>query len=221
MNRVTKDQTLKAADKFARQGDFVAAIREYRKVFAAEPDDLTVANTLGDLYVRLGRVEEAIRHFTRIADGFNSAGHQVKAIAMYKKIAKLDPSNLTLSLNLADLYARHNLFGEAKQQYAAVAVAYRAAGDVREALRILKRAADLDPSNVKSRLHLAETYEHDGFTNEASEAYRTAGQELGASQRKAALACHRRQHGLGTLRERVAHDHQQRAIDRHDRCHGR
>ena len=50
---------------------------------------------------------------------------------------------------------------------------------------------------------------------------RTAGQERGASQRKAALACDRRQHGLGTLRERVAHDHQQRAIDRHDRCHGR
>src|SRR5512143_1626768 len=155
MNPVTKDQLLKAADKYARQGDFASAIREYRKISAAEPDDLTVANTLGDLYVRLGRLDEAIRHFTRIGEGFNAGGQHAKAIAMYKKIAKLDPSNLALGLNLADLYARQNLLGEAKQQYTLVADAYRKQGEIRESLKILKRIADLDPNNVRARLHLA------------------------------------------------------------------
>ena len=83
MNAVTKDRILKEADKYARQGKFDAAIAEYRKVAAADPDDLTVANMLGDLYVRQGRSDLAIKHFTRVADRFNAAGSQVKAIAMY------------------------------------------------------------------------------------------------------------------------------------------
>lgn len=178
MNPVTKDQTLKAAEKFARQGDLASAIKEYRRVSAADPDDLTVANTLGDLYARTGRTDEAIRHFTRIADGFNAAGQHGKAVAMYKKIAKLDPSNLELGLNLADLYARQSLVGEAKAQYVAVSEGYRRAGDVREALRILKKVADLDPTSVRSRTQLAEAYERDGFASEASDAFRAAGQEL-------------------------------------------
>jgi diguanylate cyclase (GGDEF)-like protein len=178
MNAVTKDQMLKSADRHARAGNFDAAITEYRKVSAADPDDLTVANTLGDLYARQGLKGEAIRHFMRIADRFNTDGFQVKAIAMYKKIAKIDPENLDLGVQLADLYARQNLLGEAKQQFAAVADGYRRRGLPREALKVLKRAADVDPSNLKARVGLAEGYAHEGFRNEASDAYRAAGQEM-------------------------------------------
>lgn len=178
MDSVTKDRTLKAADKLARQGKFDAAIEEYRKVSKGDPDDLTVANTLGDLYVRQGRTPEAIKHFTRIADRFNTGGFQEKAIAMYKKIAKLDPNNFDLLIQLAELYSHQGRYADAKQQYGLVSDAYRRNGDVREALKILKKATDLDPSNVRSRIGLAKAYEKDGFTSEASDAYRAAGQEL-------------------------------------------
>jgi diguanylate cyclase (GGDEF)-like protein len=101
----------------------------------------------------------------------------VKAIAMYKKIAKLEPENLELGLQLAELYAAQNLFGEARQQFAAVADAYKKTERVKEALKVLKRAAEIDPGNVRARLALAESYEEGGFLGEASEVYRAVGQE--------------------------------------------
>src|SRR2546426_7433765 len=41
------------------QGKIPAAIDEYRKVVSADPGDLTTVNTLGDLYVRAGRIQDA------------------------------------------------------------------------------------------------------------------------------------------------------------------
>src|SRR5687768_16229194 len=108
MDAITKDKTLKTPDLYPQQGKSDAAIAEYRKVSLADPDDLTVANTLGDLYLRQGRQGEAIKHFTRVADRFTASGYFVKAIAMYKKIAKLEPNNIDLQLRMGELYAKQS-----------------------------------------------------------------------------------------------------------------
>lgn len=178
MDASTKDRILKSAERYAQQGKFDAAIGEYRKISIAEPDDLTVANTLGDLYVRQKRSDEAIKHFSKVAERFCATEQYDKAIAMYKKIAKLEPGNLELHLKLADLYSQQNLSGEARQQYARVAESYKRAGQSREALKIFKKIADLDPANVRARANLAESYAGEGMRSEASDAYRAAGQEL-------------------------------------------
>ncbi len=178
MDLTLKDKTLKAAERYAQQGKFDAAINEYRKVLDADSTDLTVANTVGDLYARTGRNDEAIRQYQYVAENFEAGGYRVKAIAMYKKILKLDHDNDVVALRLADLYSRQNLIGEAAHMYGVVADAHRRNGRIREALKMLKKAADLEPGNLKVRLGLAETYEREGFPAEACEALRSVGAEL-------------------------------------------
>lgn len=178
MDLTLKDKTLKAAERYAQQGKLDAAIGEFRKVLDANPNDLTVANTIGDLYARTGRNDEAIRQYQYVADHFEGGGFRVKAIAMYKKALKLDADNEICALRLAELYARQNLIGEAAQMYGIAAEAHRRDGRVREALKMLKKAADLDPGNLKSRLGLAESYESEGFLAEAAETFRSLGAEL-------------------------------------------
>lgn len=178
MDLTLKDKTLKAAERYAQQGKFDAAINEFRKVLDANPTDLTVANTVGDLYARTGRNDEAIRQYQYVAEHFEGGGFRVKAIAMYKKVLKLDADNELVALRLAELYARQNLIGEAAQMYGIAAEAHRRDGRVREAMKMLKKAADLDPTNLKSRLGLAQTYEREGFSAEASETFRALGAEL-------------------------------------------
>lgn len=172
------DKTLKAAERYAQQGKFEAALTEYRKVLDAHPNDLTVANTIGDLCSRTGRNDEAIRQYQYVAEHFEAGGFRVKSIAMFKKVLKLDPDNEAAALRLAELYARQSLVGEAAQMYAIVAESRRRDGNIRDALKILKKAADLDPTNLKTRLGLAQTYEREGFTAEASETFRSLGAEL-------------------------------------------
>ncbi|MGA2459012.1 MAG: tetratricopeptide repeat protein, partial [Terriglobales bacterium] len=49
-----KQKVLSAAEKFVQQGKLQNAIAEYEKVLKHDAKDLTVNNTIGDLYARLG-----------------------------------------------------------------------------------------------------------------------------------------------------------------------
>src|SRR5579863_8197060 len=111
-----KQKALSAAEKYVQQGKMQNAIAEYEKVLKADPKDLTVTNTVGDLYSRLGEVDKATECFKNVGDAYANQGFTVKAIAMYKKISKLKPS-LESVLKLAELYTQQGLFNDARAQY--------------------------------------------------------------------------------------------------------
>src|SRR5271155_4143664 len=98
-----KQKVLSAAEKFVQQGKLQNAIAEYEKVLKADPKDLTVMNTVGDLYSRLGDNDKAVECFKNVGDAYATQGFTVKAIAMYKKLTKSKQS-LENTLRLAELY---------------------------------------------------------------------------------------------------------------------
>src|ERR1700726_4942836 len=79
-----KQKVPSAAEKFVQQGKLQNAISEYEKVLKADPKDLTVLNTVGDLHSRLGEQDKAAECFKNVGDAYASQGFTVKAIAMYK-----------------------------------------------------------------------------------------------------------------------------------------
>lgn len=175
---LNKSKSLRTAEKYVLQGKIPAAIDEYRKVVSADPGDLTTINTLGDLYVRAGRIQDAISNFSRIADSYREGGFTLKAIAMLKKISKLDPTNVETSMKLANLYSQQGLLVEARQQYLQVADSYARAGQTRKALEAYQKIADLDPSNTSVRMKLGEIYSRESMTEQAHEAFIMAGAEF-------------------------------------------
>jgi tetratricopeptide (TPR) repeat protein len=175
---LNKSKALRTAEKYALQGKIPAAIDEYRKVVSADPGDLTTVNTLGDLYVRAGRIQDAISNFSRIANSYREGGFTLKAIAMLKKISKLDPTNVETAMKLANLYSQQGLLVEARQQYLHVADAYARAGQTHKALEAYQKIADLDPSNTSVRMKLGEIYSREGMTEQAHEAFIIAGAEF-------------------------------------------
>jgi len=175
---LNKSKALRTAEKYVLQGKIPAAIDEYRKVVSADPGDLTTINTLGDLYVRAGRIQDAISNFSRIADSYREGGFTLKAIAMLKKISKLDPTNVETAMKLANLYSQQGLLVEARQQYLQVADAYARAGQTRKALEAYQKIADLDPSNTSVRMKLAEIYSRESMTEQAHDAFIMAGAEF-------------------------------------------
>jgi tetratricopeptide (TPR) repeat protein len=175
---LNKSKSLRTAEKYVLQGKLPAAIDEYRKVVEADPNDLTTINTLGDLYVRTGRIQDAIRNFSRIADSYREGGFTLKAIAMLKKISKLDPTNVETAMKLANLYSQQGLLVEARQQYLQVADAFARTGQAHKALEAYQKIADLDPSNTSVRLKLGEIYSREGMRDQAHDAFVMAGSEL-------------------------------------------
>src|SRR5437660_12615116 len=104
-----KVKTLRAAEKYLELGKIPAAITEYCKIIESQPDDFTTLNMLGDLYARVGDQTAAISCFRHIAEHYREQDFILKAIAMYKKVDRLQPHDTEIATKLTDLKARHDL----------------------------------------------------------------------------------------------------------------
>ena len=180
-----KQKALSSAEKFVQQGKLQNAIAEYEKVLKADPKDLTVSNTVGDLYARLGQADKAATCFKSVGDAYATQGFTVKAIAMYKKLTKLKPS-LEHVLRLAELYTQQGLFNDARAQYLQVAEEFLRSGQLEEAVRIFQKTLEMDPENVAMRMRLAEVYIRLNKKNEAWQIFTTAADNLRAKGQLAA-----------------------------------
>ncbi len=172
-----KQKALNAAEKYVQQGKIQNAIAEYEKVTKADPKDLTVTNTIGDLYSRLGDADKATDCFKTVGDAYATQGFTVKAIAMYKKISKLKPS-LESVLKLAELYTQQGLFNDARAQYLQVAEEFLKANELDNAVRIFQKILEMDPENTNMRVRLAEVYVRLGKKNDAWQIFSAAAETL-------------------------------------------
>ncbi|HYL92823.1 MAG TPA: tetratricopeptide repeat protein [Alphaproteobacteria bacterium] len=153
-----KAKVLSSAEKFVQQGKLPNAIAEYEKIIKEDPKDLTVLNTIGDLYARLGQNDQACEYFKRVGDQYAQNGFAVKAIAIYKKLTKLNPGSVDSIVRLAEFYAQQGLFNDARQQYMTVADQLLKAGDHTQGAKVLQKILELDPENAATQSKLADLY---------------------------------------------------------------
>ena len=162
---------LQQAEKFFKQGKTEAAVKEYQRILEIKPDDLEIRRIVGDLKLRLNKIPEAIGQFQWIADYYLREGFFTKAIAMYKRITRIDPQNEEISNKLADLYSKQGLIIDAKQIYMEMVEEYKRQNNPKKALGIYKKILEFDRNNVKMRLLLAENYLREGMAEEAINEY--------------------------------------------------
>jgi pilus assembly protein FimV len=169
---VNREQVIQSAEKYATRGKIEAAIKEYRKLIDEAPGDTQALNRVGDLWVRLSRNDEAIRLFKQTAEVFSNDGFFVRAIAIYKKILKLDPTRLEAYERLAELYHKQGLTNEARTQYQVLVDYYLKHGNAASAIAILLKMTVLEPENPTHHVKLAEVYQHQRLLDKAMGEYR-------------------------------------------------
>jgi tetratricopeptide (TPR) repeat protein len=173
-----KSKILKSAEKYVASGKSAQAIEEYLKVLRDNPKEWNVMIQVGDLYLKLNKTAEAVDQFQKVADHYYSDGFFLKAIAIYKRINKLDPSLTDICMKLADLYLKQGLTMDAKSQLHLVAQSYINKGQNKEAIVTLKKLAEIEPDNLKTRNDLAKAYKAEGMVPEAIKEYLDIGEEL-------------------------------------------
>ena len=176
-----KRKALQNALTYTQQGKWDKAIAEYQAILKADPRDLTVCNNLGDLFARVGKVAEAIDQYLKLGELYRADGLSVKAIAVYKKIIKLDPKQTAAYLACADLYQDQGLAGEAKVQLTTVVEHYTAAGDMTKVIEVTQRLAQLDPSNHALLTKLAGLLLKEGRREAAAAEYERAAEAAKAA----------------------------------------
>jgi len=169
---ISREQVVQTAEKFVSRGKIEAAIREYRKVLAENPNDANTLNRVGDLYARIQRIDEAVDLFNQIAAQYTKEGFFVKAIAIYKKIIKLNPTHLEVYERLAELYHKQGLVNEARTQYQVLADYYQKHDNAASAIAIYQKMADVEPNNPTYHVKLAEIYQQQQLIEKAVGEYR-------------------------------------------------
>lgn len=178
MAKINPVKLKQEADKAEKAGRLDQAIALYRQVVDDNPRDWNSINKIGDLYAKLNKLREAAAEYAKVADYWSRDGFHLKAIAIWKKINKLDPTALEPYLNLADLYAKQGLMMEAKAQYQVVIEEYAKRGRGREAADVLRKMAEIEPGDLKVRSKLADLYTREGRVDKAVEEHVAIAAEL-------------------------------------------
>ena len=171
-----KSKFVEAAQKLLNQGKVAQAIAEYQQILKYEPRDQVTLMTVGELYIRQGETFQAIDYFERLAQLFVSDGFLTKAIAVYKRIAKLAPEEIRPLEKLADLYVQQGVMSEARPLFLQLAELHLKNNKQPEAVALLKKLLLAEPDNLRIQIRLADLYQAMGQSGEALETYISASQ---------------------------------------------
>jgi len=171
-----KSKNVESAQKLLNQGKVAQAIAEYQVILKYEPRDQVTLMTIGELYIRQGETFQAIDYFERLAQIFVGDGFLTKAIAVYKRIAKLAPEEIRPLEKLADLYVQQGVMSEARPLFLQLAELHLKGSRQSEAIGLLKKLLQAEPDNLRIQVRLADLYHAMGQTREAIESYVSASQ---------------------------------------------
>ncbi|MBI3400033.1 MAG: tetratricopeptide repeat protein [Acidobacteria bacterium] len=149
---IDRAEILRNAEKLIRQGKLDAGIAEYVRLVEDQPHDWNLRNTLGDLYSRAGKVDQAIEQYMEIANSLNEEGSIQKAGAIFKKILKLKPDHEHTLVQLADILGSQKLYADARSHLNTLHEIRKSRGDVRGAAQARIRLGSLDPEDYEGRM---------------------------------------------------------------------
>lgn len=162
-----KDKLIEDAQKFALRGQFDKAAKAYEQILALEPAAVNLRQKLAELLIKSGRNDDARKEFETIGTYFSKNGFYLKAIAVYKHLQKLFPADISLSMTLAELNEKYGLVANSLSEYKQIYEFHEKAGNIPDALSILKRMQNVDPQNIPIKIKLAEAYVQQGKKEES------------------------------------------------------
>ncbi len=146
-------------------GEFERALQLYRDAVTRNPGDAESWSNLGQVLVKLNRVDEAVPNFQRaialngerwayhfnLARAQGLAGQWPQAVTEYREAQRLYPDDYAIAFNLG--------------------LALRKAGDEAAALEQFQKASALDPQEPTFQLSIAMVYDKLGRRENAAAAY--------------------------------------------------
>ena len=105
---------IRTAQKYLTPNKPSHVLDDSLKMLKQNPTDTNLMIQVGDLYLKNNQMQEAIRYFGKAADSYLGEGFLGKAIAIYRRVLKLNPEQIDIRLRLADLHFRERHMMEAK-----------------------------------------------------------------------------------------------------------
>ncbi len=151
------------ASKLARDGKYEQAIKLYEKIIAAlnkrNRPDYSLYNTIGDIYANnLKNKELAIENYRTAMQFYADNSLFPNAIAMAKKIVKIDPNQIDMYEKIGSFNKTQGLIGEAINNYILYSEKSLKNNDTSGAIRAFKEVLQMMPEKVEFKERLVDLY---------------------------------------------------------------
>ncbi|MFY9607305.1 MAG: tetratricopeptide repeat protein [Blastocatellia bacterium] len=153
--QLNKTEALRQAQQFLDSGRVSAAIRLYKEIVDADASDLSLISLLGELYVKAGRIQEAVEHFLRIAENYLQTGSAISATHVLKKVLRLDPTTARALMHLGELCVNEGRINDAHGFFIEAGAAFWHKGNTSAAIKMNERALAITPDSRQAKTALA------------------------------------------------------------------
>ncbi|MBT8402250.1 MAG: tetratricopeptide repeat protein [Gemmatimonadetes bacterium] len=141
--------------------------RAIDRLVQEDAPDIGLYNRVGDLYIRVGEYDPAVKSFQQAIELYVDSGLPNNAIAVCKKILRNVPDRAEVFLRMGQIRAEQGFMVDARTHFLTYAERMQAAGRLDDAVQALVEFADAVPEDVDIRLSIAEHFEHRGHEEEA------------------------------------------------------
>ncbi|MCK4321141.1 tetratricopeptide repeat protein [candidate division WOR-3 bacterium] len=155
------------ANKAKIKGNLEEAIECYQKIIKLNPDDANIFREIGSLYEKMGRKDKAFDFYWKAMDQYVEQEFYQNATAIAQILLRSGANKLDIKVELAELYKKQGLIGDAVSTYEELAELYRRDGDFDGVFENFKKIINLTPKTVSIRLKLVEIYENKNMIDEA------------------------------------------------------
>jgi tetratricopeptide (TPR) repeat protein len=101
------------AQECLSKGQIDKAIQEYRRLLSIESKNPNLYNELGDIYLRASDKAQAVQNFEKASTIYEKVALYNNAVAVCKKILRIEPEKVDTVFKLAELRAKQKLEGDA------------------------------------------------------------------------------------------------------------
>ncbi|TYB32041.1 MAG: tetratricopeptide repeat protein [Candidatus Mcinerneyibacterium aminivorans] len=154
----TNKQLLRAS-KYIQKEQFKKAIQIYKNLLSSMGNDPKILNKLGDTYLKMGKIDRAMEVFQNVADYYEKKGFFQNAIAIYKKMLR-EKNDVSLKMNIADLYVKIGSESEAEYYYNEYSEYYMRNENIQKAIPAYEKIVDINPDNMELKRKLAGLYHY-------------------------------------------------------------
>jgi tetratricopeptide (TPR) repeat protein len=164
-------RSMQDIQKYINHGLLIPAAEECLRVIDMAPQYLDVHQVLCEIYVRQGKVEQAITKYAILVDTYIVNGRTDDAIATYRRILQLEPNNLTYRMRLINLLSTQGNKEDLLRERTLAAESYLRLGYMDRAVTELEQALQESPTSVPTRLNYALALQKLGRSQQAVSEY--------------------------------------------------
>ncbi|GCE05129.1 tetratricopeptide repeat protein [Dictyobacter aurantiacus] len=164
-------RSMQDIQKYINHGLLTPAMEECLRVIDIAPQYLDVHQVLCEIYVRQGKIEQAITKYAILVDTYVVNGRIDDAIATYRRILQLEPNNITYRMRLISMLSNQGNKEDLLRERTLAAESYLRLGYMDRAMTELEQALQESPTNVPTRLNYALALQKLGRTQQAVAEY--------------------------------------------------